>query len=104
MADILKEAWELLEVGERPEGMSSSGNSTRRWLGVTWYGEWFITDAAAYDRICQAVEGVLLKAGMYHECHGGEHVWWRDGFPLVSRNPERLTAAVAALGVERSKP
>ena len=101
MADILKEAWELLEVGEGPEEMwTELVGSVRVWSSHSY----IIPDPAAYDRICQAVEGVLLKAGMYHECHGGEHVWWRDGFPLVSRNPERLTAAVAALGVERSKP
>lgn len=104
MSDILHEAWNLLEPGERPFGMVCSGTifSIRQGFGTTPCGQ-----HTAYDRLCQAVEGVLLKADLWLI---GEYKWVRSygeyeiNYHDIAEHSCRLTAAVAALRVERGKP
>lgn len=106
MTDILHRAWNVLEPGERPEGME--------WHDVLdgWSdrGVW-MPDHTAYDRLVVAVEGVDIKLGMFCEfCEYEGGVWqWREfseepydaGTRLVASDQCRLTAAVLALESER---
>lgn len=119
--DVLTRAWNVLEPGERPEGME--------WHDVLdgWSdrGCW-MPDHTAYDRLVVAVEDALLASKRFyntldrsspvpigHPDFSWDYVWHtnRDdpasggerggGWNLVFRHTCRLTAAVLALESER---
>ena len=105
MTDQLQRAWALLTDDERPRGME--------W----WEGEdiepcllqdqSLCTDEVAYDRLCQAVEGVVKKKYLWFFGfnNGEHHVMRKDPVEVVvvHVNPDRLTAACDALEAERGK-
>lgn len=62
MSDLLREAWDLLTPGERPKGMCEVAPGYFRDEDTHGWSTQLRLDAA-YDRICQAVEGMLFKAG-----------------------------------------
>lgn len=99
-------AWNLLREGERPEGM----------LWNAWdrcFMDGHQDDPTcdheernsyeAYDRLCQAVEDVLLGMCMSHDMNvnTGHHRWFDMEDSLMASNECRLTAACDALEAER---
>lgn len=106
MTDLLLEAWNLLEPGERPEGMELDELDP---TGCGWSIDIGKHLDAAHDRLIVAVESVLVEQyDLWLNMHSrGEWSWYDDcvdGHELVAPpDPDRLTAAVAALKAERSR-
>lgn len=112
MTNELTRAWELLTPEQRPEGMRFVSEDDCD----GGYDHWVenepqdpahtqqVSRASAYDRLCQAVEGVLLKARWWPVWNFGAYCWGRDGNDIDYQHPDRLTAANNALEACRSKP
>lgn len=107
MTDLLTRAWNLLEPGERPEGMSRYPRGPNGYFSHdldcgTHVG---MPLAAARDRLTVAVEGVLLERAK-HRKNNSWHHWgdtdcdgaWED---IAEPHDDRLHAAVLALEAER---
>lgn len=122
MTNELTRAWELLTPEQRPVGMrfvseDDCDGGYDHWVENEPQDPAFVqqvSNAAARDRLCQAVEGVNLRVHALELMHGrdGKHHWgsyydrgytdgtWQDA---AEPDPDRLTAANNALEVYRSK-
>lgn len=101
MTDLLR-AWNILTPEERPEGMSLYVGIWHDLLAVT-SGNVVVSlsPAAAYDRLCQAVEGVLYAKGYRLTRRTKDWIWSRHNHEPAHVGPDRLTVAVLALEAER---
>ncbi len=102
MPDQRQIAWKLLTPEERPKGVRLS-NLESQFLDPH---DLLLPRFVAYDRLCQAVEGVLLDNFWHHaqgeppEGGAPHHCWMTPGKPWVWKF-DRLTAANYALEAER---
>ncbi len=102
MTDLLTRAWHALTPEQRPVGMTLEPGGLWRDDGESW-----LSDAAAYDRLCVACEMVLFRAGCVPSFRSkGE--WGADGandgdkwewyfYSESVAHTCRLTAAVLAI-------
>lgn len=108
MTDVLTRAWNLLTPEERPEGMRRIVVPHSNPIQYAYYDDTYtpnnLSPAAARDRLIVACEGVLLADGCTHDQGAEKHYWTNIDGNKIAGHPDRLTAAVAALEAERSRP
>lgn len=95
-ADLLA-AWEMLEPGERPEGMAYHFCEFAEPLGDDrWH---HVSDASAHDRLLMAGTLALMRSGWRFEYINGQWDWWKH--PHVLRDDDPFRAMLLALRAER---
>lgn len=103
MTDQLTRAWGLLREGERPPGLNWSDE-----YGFFHERGYSTPHHVAYDRLCKAVEDVVIKEGFGLSLVQQKHWWTRvvaDGGVRFDSfaHPDRLTAACDALASVRKE-
>lgn len=100
MTDMLRRAWDVLEEGERPEGLHWWEIGKQFRLGA----EFFVDDTITRDRLIVAVEDVTLREGFDLVWDQQQYCHWRLFATMeMFMHPDRLTAAVLALEAVRKK-